>query len=50
MISDTQMAAPPITRHEFHCDWSYTLKPTKLAFPKRAIHLVDPVAMVCQVA
>ena len=26
-ISDTQMAALPITRHEFHGDWNYTLKP-----------------------
>ena len=30
-ISDTQMAALPITRHEFHGDWNYTLKPTKSA-------------------
>ena len=28
-ISDTQMAALPITRHEFHGDWNYTLKPEK---------------------
>ena len=26
-ISDAQMAALPITRHEFHGDWNYTLKP-----------------------
>ena len=28
-ISDTQMATLPITRHEFHGDWNYTLKPEK---------------------
>ncbi len=28
-ISDTQMAALPITRHEFHGDWNYTLQPAK---------------------
>src|SRR5660397_243477 len=26
-ISDNQMAALPITHHEFHGDWNYTLKP-----------------------
>ena len=26
-ISDTEMAALPIDRHEFHGDWNYTLKP-----------------------
>jgi hypothetical protein len=28
-ISDTQMAALPITRHAFHGDWNYTLHPDK---------------------
>ena len=28
-ISDTQMAALPIERHECHGDWNYTLKPDK---------------------
>ena len=28
-VSDTQMAALPIERHEFHGDWNYTLKPDK---------------------
>ena len=28
-ISDTQMAALPIERHEWHGDWNYTLKPDK---------------------
>ena len=28
-IGDTQMAALLITRHEFHGDWNYTLKPEK---------------------
>ena len=27
-ISDAQMAALPITRHDFHGDWNYTLQPT----------------------
>nr|WP_281425943.1 ISAzo13 family transposase [Polymorphospora rubra] len=27
-ISDTQMAALPISRHAFHGDWNYTLHPT----------------------
>ncbi len=27
-ISDTEMNALPITRHEFHGEWNYTLKPT----------------------
>lgn len=27
-ISDAQMAALPLTRHEFHGDWNYTLRPT----------------------
>ena len=26
-ISDTQMAALPITRHDFHGDWNYTVSP-----------------------
>jgi hypothetical protein len=26
-ISDAQMAALPITRHDFHGDWNYTLRP-----------------------
>ena len=26
-ISDEQMAALPLTRHDFHGDWNYTLKP-----------------------
>ena len=26
-ISDAQMAALPINRHEFHGDWNYTIKP-----------------------
>ena len=28
-ISDTEMAALPIERHEFHPDWNYTLNPRK---------------------
>ena len=28
-ISDTEMAALPIERHEFHPDWNYTLNPHK---------------------
>ena len=28
-ISDHEMAALPITRHQFHGDWNYTLKPDK---------------------
>ena len=28
-ITDTQMAALPLTRHEFHGDWNYTLHPPK---------------------
>ena len=28
-ISDTQMAALPITRHDFHGEWNYTINPTK---------------------
>jgi hypothetical protein len=27
-ISDAQMAALPITRHDFHSDWNYTLHPS----------------------
>ena len=27
MISDAQMAALPITRHDWHGDWNYTLRP-----------------------
>ena len=27
-ISDAQLAALPITRHDFHGDWNYTLTPT----------------------
>ena len=26
-ISDRQMAALPLTRHDFHGDWNYTLRP-----------------------
>jgi hypothetical protein len=26
-ISDAQMEALPITQHDFHCDWNYTLRP-----------------------
>jgi hypothetical protein len=26
-ISDAQMAALPVTRHDFHGDWNYTLRP-----------------------
>jgi hypothetical protein len=28
-ISDREMQALPITRHEFHGDWNYTLRPTR---------------------
>ena len=28
-ISDTEMAALPIERHEFHGEWNYTLTPRK---------------------
>ena len=28
-ISDTEMAALPIERHEFHPNWNYTLNPRK---------------------
>ena len=28
-ISDREMQALPITRHEFHGDWNYTLHPTR---------------------
>ena len=28
-ISDHEMAALPITRHQFHGDWNYTLEPDK---------------------
>jgi hypothetical protein len=28
-ISDHEMQALPITRHEFHGDWNYTLHPTR---------------------
>ena len=26
-VSDAQMAALPIVRHDWHCDWNYTLRP-----------------------
>lgn len=32
-VSDTQMAALPITRHGFHGDWNYTLHPRPPANP-----------------
>ncbi len=28
-ISDAQIAALPIARHDFHGDWNYTLTPTE---------------------
>ena len=28
-ITDQQMADLPITRHDFHGEWNYTLKPTQ---------------------
>ena len=28
-ISDSEMAALPITRNAFHGDWNYTLHPTR---------------------
>ena len=28
-ISDTEMNALPITRHDFHGEWNYTLQPTQ---------------------
>ncbi|MGI8875850.1 MAG: ISAzo13-like element transposase-related protein, partial [Egibacteraceae bacterium] len=28
-ISDRQMAALPLERHDFHGDWNYTLRPPK---------------------
>jgi alpha-ketoglutarate-dependent taurine dioxygenase len=27
-ISDTELAALPLTRHNWHGDWNYTLAPT----------------------
>ena len=27
-ITDQQMTALPITRHDFHGEWNYTLRPT----------------------
>ena len=33
-ISEREMAALPITRHEFHGDWNYTLHPTTNDTPK----------------
>lgn len=27
-VTDKQLAAVPITRHTFHGDWNYSLKPT----------------------
>ena len=29
-ISDAQLAALPLTRHDWHGDWNYTLSPTPL--------------------
>lgn len=29
-ITDTQMAALPLDRHDFHPDWNYTLRPTQM--------------------
>jgi hypothetical protein len=37
-ISDGQMAALPLTRHEWHGDWNYTLRPT----PYPQIPVVGP--------
>ncbi len=28
-ISDTEMSALPLTRHQFHGDWNYSIKPDK---------------------
>jgi len=32
-VSDEQLAAPPITRHSWHGDWNYTLRPQPAAGP-----------------
>jgi hypothetical protein len=38
-ISDAQVAALPITRHRFHGDWNYTLRPD--ATPPNAFHRAE---------
>jgi hypothetical protein len=37
-ISDTQIAALPMTRHRFHGDWNYTLRPDSTQPPAPASH------------
>jgi transposase len=39
-VSDQQMAALPLTRHEWHGDWNYTLRPEP--FPHLPISAPDP--------
>ena len=39
-ISDQQMAALPLTRHEWHGDWNYTLRPEP--FPQLPLAAPDP--------
>ena len=39
-VSDAQMAALPLTRHDFHGDWNYTLRPE--AYPHLPVAAPDP--------
>ena len=41
-ISDRQMAALPLTRHDWHGDWNYTLRPEALRPGRRGPGPVRP--------
>ena len=41
-ISDAQMAALPLTRHDWHGDWNYTLRPAGIRPGQRRPRPVRP--------
>jgi hypothetical protein len=42
-VSDAQMAALPLTRHDWHGDWNYTLRPRP--YPQIPVAAPDPLAL-----
>jgi hypothetical protein len=41
-VPDAQMATVRLTRHEFHCDWNYTIHPTPKRHHRSVCFLTGP--------